>query len=350
VPALESLGFGPFFSSQLTPEERETLLPGRAVADRGRRLSVQLEDGERLVTVPARLRVAGATPVVGDFVLATRGEEPAVVRVLGRRSKLSRNVSGRETAEQVLAANVDVVFVVNALDAGVNPRRLERTLAAVYGGGAEPVIVLTKPDLCDDADAARQATTAAAPGVPVVVASGLTGEGVAALAALLAAGRTGVVTGPSGAGKSTIVNALVGRELQETAPVLEDDARGRHTTTGRQLFALPSGGAIVDGPGIRELRLWDPAGIASAFEDVAALAALCRFRDCEHAAEPGCAVRAAVETGALDAGRVESLRKLEREAAAQQARAGSAADRADRQRGRAVTREPRRFNGRRGRE
>jgi len=352
VNVLSSLGFGPFFSSQLSLEELSDLLPGRAVADRGPRLLVRFADGDRLVTVPPHLRDAGEAPVVGDFLLAEPGEEPRVVRVLERRSRLSRNAAGRETAEQVLAANVDVVFLVQGLDEGPNPRRLERTLAAVHAGGAEPVIVLTKADLLGDPAAVAAALAEArraAGGAEVLLASGVTGDGVAALAARLAPSATGVLLGPSGAGKSTLVNALLGGAVQPTAEVRAHDARGRHTTTGRALFALPGGGFMVDGPGIRELRLWDGAGLEQAFPELAEVAAGCRFTDCRHEGEPGCAIAAAVEAGRLDAARVESHAKLARELAAQEARRDGSAARAQKQKWRIIHKEARRFRKERGR-
>lgn len=340
----ELVGFGPFFSSQLSLEELPSSLVGRAVADRGRALVVRFADGDHPVVVPGRLRAAGAVPVVGDFLVARAGPFRTVTRVLARRTWLSRNAAGGPTAEQVLAANVDVVFVVQGLDEGPNPRRLERTLAAVHAGGAEPVVVLTKPDRAEDLDAALREARAAAPGVDVEVASGLTGEGVATLAARLRPDRTGVLVGPSGAGKSTLVNALLGHEAQRTAPVRASDRRGVHTTSGRALFALPGGGALVDGPGIRELRLWDASGLDAAFEDLAAIAARCRFRDCSHGSEPGCAVRRAVAEGRLDAARVESHRKLAAELALQEERRALGAARAERARWKAISKAVRRLD------
>ena len=338
------IGFGPFFSSQLSAEELPSSLVGRAVADRGRSLLVRFPDGVHPVVVPGRLRAGDVVPVVGDFVVASRGADRAVTRVLARRTWLSRNVAGGATAEQVLAANVDVVFVVQGLDEGPNPRRLERTLAAVHAGGAEPVIVLTKPDRAEDLATAIAEARAAAPAVEVTLASGLTGEGVAALAARLRPDRTGVLVGPSGAGKSTLMNALLGREAQRTAPVRASDDRGVHTTSGRELFPLPGGGALVDGPGIRELRLWDASGLDAAFEDLAAIAARCRFRDCSHGAEPGCAVREAVASGGIDAARVESHRKLALELARQAERREGGAARAERERWKVVSKELRRLS------
>lgn len=344
------VGFGPFFSSQLSLEELQSALVGRAVADRGRSLLVQFADGVHPVIVPGRLRAGGVVPVVGDFVVASPGPARTVARVLERRAWLSRNAAGGVTAEQVLAANVDVVFVVQGLDEGPNPRRLERTLAAVHSGGAEPVIVLTKPDRAADLAAAIAEARGAAFGLDVEVASGLTGEGVAALAERLRPDRTGVLVGPSGAGKSTLTNALLGREAQRTSPVRASDDRGVHTTSGRELFSLPGGGALVDGPGIRELRLWDGGGLEAAFEDLALIAARCRFRDCGHGGEPGCAVREAVASGQLDAARVESRRKLavELERQAMRREAGGAA-RAERERWKAISKEQRRLSRGRGR-
>ena len=340
----ELVGFGPFFSSQLSLEELRSSLVGRAVADRGRSLLVRFPDGAHPVVVPGRLRAEGVVPVVGDFVVANPGPDCTVARVLDRRTWLSRNVAGGATAEQVLVSNVDVVFVVHGLDEGANPRRLERTLAAVHAGGAEPVIVLTKPDRAADLAAALAEARAAAPLLEVLIASGLTGEGVAALAARLRPERTGVLVGPSGAGKSTLTNALLGREAQRTAPVRASDDRGVHTTSARELFPLPGGGALVDGPGIRELRLWDASGLDAAFEDLAAIAARCRFRDCSHAAEPGCAVREAIAGGRIDAARVESHRKLALELARQAERREGGAARAERERWKAVSKELRRLS------
>jgi ribosome biogenesis GTPase len=338
---LTTLGWGPYFSTQLEEDELLSLVPGRAVADRGPRLCVRFEAGDRLVVIPGRLRAGGQVPVVGDFVLARPsdpGAEPEVVRVLERRSALRRGAAGRATAEQVLAANVDLVILVHGLDAGVAPRRLERTLAAVHQSGAAPAIVLAKSDLCPDPVGAREEALRSAPGVPVVLASGETGEGVEAVRALLAPGTTGVLLGPSGAGKSTLLNALLGEQVRAVGEVRGGDRRGRHVTAGRELLAVPGGGLLIDGPGIRELKLWDAAGIEAAFEDVAALARGCRFRDCQHEREPGCAVAAAVERGELDAARLENLQKLRRETRALDVRKMLGPARAERARGRSIAR------------
>lgn len=347
---LEALGFGPFFDAQLGPKERASLRPGRAVADRGRRLLVRFEEGESLVTIPGRFRASGESPpVVGDFVLAPPGEEPPIARVLARRTRLLRGAAGRRDEEQVLAANVDLVFLAHAVDAGVKERRLERTLAAVHASGAAPVVLVTKVDLLDlpeDREAVLEAARAAAGATPVVPVSAATGEGVSEVRALLAPGRTGVFLGASGAGKSTLVNRLLGHEVQATEEVRWWDARGRHRTTGRTLFLLDGAGAVIDGPGIRELKLWDAGGLDATFEDVAALAARCRFGDCRHDEEPGCAVRAAVDGGAIEAERVDGWKKLDAEVRASEARRTGAGQRAAKQRAKALSRAIKRYYGR----
>jgi ribosome biogenesis GTPase len=212
------------------------------------------------------------------------------------------------------------------------------------------VVVLSKADVADDLGGALAEAVAAAGAAPVVAVSAASGEGVEDVRAVLGAGRTGVFVGPSGSGKSTLLNALLGAEVQATGPVRAHDARGRHVTTARRLLPIPGGGCVIDGPGIRELKLWDPDGLEAVFADVAALAAACRFRDCAHEDEPGCAVRGAVEAGRLDPARLESLRKLAAEARALEARKGGAAARAEKQRDRALSKEIRRFFRNRERE
>ena len=264
-------------------------------------------------------RQAGVTmvPVSGDWVaVATREDEEAdVVAVLPRWSAISRkDPNERVTAEQVLAANVDVLAVVTALDRPVGGNRIERILAAAWESGATPVVVLTKADLAPDpAEAVREAE-AAAGGVAVLLTSTATGEGVEDVRALLGRSVTLALLGPSGAGKSSLVNWLVGADVVATSAVREADARGRHTTTARHLVPVPGGGVLLDTPGLRSLPLWDAeAGVAATFDDVEALAAGCRFRDCRHEGEPGCAVREAVADGTLDARRFESWAKLRHE-------------------------------------
>ena len=278
-------------------------------------------EGEAWGEVAGRLRWVAEghaeLPAVGDWV-AVRGrpgEERAVIHaVLPRRTRFSRKRAGGEVEEQVVAANVDVAFLVTSLNRDFSPRRLERYLAMAWESGAEPVVVLAKADLCDDPEAFRAQAGVVAWGVPVHVVSAADGRGVDELRAHLGEGRTGVFLGSSGVGKSTLANRLMGAELLSTRQVREGDDKGRHTTTHRQLLLLPGGGLLLDTPGMRELQLWGgEEGVGATFADVEALAQGCRFADCTHAAEPGCAVRHAVERGALAPERLESWRKLLRE-------------------------------------
>ena len=231
-----------------------------------------------------------------------------------RAGAFTRKVAGETTEEQVIAANVDVAFLVAGLDHDFNPRRLERYVVAVWESGATPVLVLNKADLGERVEERQAEAAAAAPGVAVVALSARERTGLETLGAWLEPGCTVALLGSSGAGKSTLVNALLGEDRQATGEVREDDSRGRHTTTRRELIVLPGGALLIDTPGLRELQLWSgEESLAGAFPDVEALAASCRFRDCRHAGEPGCAVRAAVESGALEEARFESWVKLQRE-------------------------------------
>jgi ribosome biogenesis GTPase len=233
--------------------------------------------------------------------------------VLPRRTSISRKAAWLATEEQVLAANIDVVFLVAGLDGDLNLRRLERYLATVWNSGADPVVVLSKADLCDDVAGAVAAVEAIAAGVPIHVASGLTGEGVDGLRAYTTRNRTVALLGSSGVGKSTLINHLRGEDVQAVAAV-RSDGRGRHTTTTRELVRLPGGGLLLDTPGMRELQLWDvEEGFDTTFADIEELAGRCRFSDCGHNGEPGCAVEEALGNGTLDAQRYGSYRKLQRE-------------------------------------
>jgi len=236
--------------------------------------------------------------------------------LLPRRTAFVRHGAGRRSDGQVVAANVDVVFVAMALDGDFNLRRLERYVAVAWTSGAEPVVLLTKADRSTDVSGQAVAVEAVAPGVPVLPISALTGDGLEAVSALLGPGRTAAVLGSSGVGKSTLINVLAGRELFATGEVRADDDRGRHTTTHRQLVVLPGGACIVDTPGMRELGMWEGGdGLDEAFADIDELAGSCRFNDCRHEGEPGCAVRAAIATGDLTHERLRAMRRLEREAA-----------------------------------
>jgi ribosome biogenesis GTPase / thiamine phosphate phosphatase len=300
---LEDLGWGEPFASAFAASDRDGCAPARVVAVHRGHLVVAGAQGEALAVVAGRARERAT---IGDWVVVDgRG---AVSARLPRRGVLAR-------AGQDLAANVDVAFVVTSANRDLNARRLERFVAVAAAGGCEPVLVLNKADLVTDAEPALAVLATAAPGVPVAVTSAQRGDGVEALVARLGPGRTGALIGSSGVGKSTLVNALLGHERQVTAEIRARDDRGRHTTTNRELFALPHGGGLlVDTPGLRLPRMGaDPAGVAAAFADVDELAAGCRFADCRHESEPGCAVRAAIAAGELDPARLRHRRKLEGE-------------------------------------
>ena len=256
-------------------------------------------------------------PVVGDWVAARIvGPSQAIVdAVLPRSTLFSRRAPGSREDQQPIAANIDVVFLVCGLDGDFNLRRLERYLALAAESGAAPVIVLNKSDACADLATAIEETAAVAGSAPIVACSARDSEGLDALNAFLGSGRTVALLGSSGVGKSTIVNRLLGEERFRTNDVRESDSRGRHTTTWRELVPLPEGGALIDTPGMRELQLWaSQESVDAAFDEIAELAAGCRFRDCAHSGEQGCAVEAAVAGGAITADRFESYRKLVAEA------------------------------------
>jgi ribosome biogenesis GTPase len=282
---------------------------------------VRLPWGDRSAHLPGRFRhvasLAEELPAVGDWVtvsMATGDPERAIIReVQPRRSAFMRKATLDITAAQVVAANVDIAFITSALPHDVNHRRIERYLTLTWESGATPVVLLTKADLVGDADSCAHGVREIAPGVDVLVASAVSGVGMDAVLGRLTRDLTAVLLGSSGAGKSTLVNALLGEERQRTGAMREDGG-GRHTTTHRELIDLPSGASIIDTPGMRELQLWaSPDGLDEAFHDIVALAADCRFRDCAHRTEPGCAVLAAIEQGHLDQERLESWRKLARE-------------------------------------
>jgi ribosome biogenesis GTPase len=308
---LRELGWNDELADNLEPG----LAPGRVAAAHRAAFDVWTEAGPVRSRLPGRLVHDGLDVGVGDWV----GLGDGLIRaVLPRRSAIVRNAASdqqRRTQGQTLAANVDVAFVVSSLGPDLEPRRIERYLVTIWESGATPEIVLTKADRLDDPWPLVAEVEAVALGVPVHVVSALTGQGCDAIRARIPAGATAVLLGSSGVGKSTLVNLWLGEEVMVTRETREDDDEGRHTTTVRQLLVLPGGGLVIDTPGLRELQLWDvgSAGLEATFADVEELATDCRFADCSHVHEPGCAVLGAVESGELPADRLASWRKLQRE-------------------------------------
>ena len=316
-PVLRALGWDDRLEHAFAHYEGQGLCPARVTAEHRAGYVVRAEEGELQAVVRGHLRdsaiLSGGLPAVGDWValrLQAAGHA-AIESVLERRSALVRKASWREADEQVLAANVDTLFIVSDLDRDLNTRRLERYLALAYESGAQPVIVLTKLDLCDDPTAPILEAESVAFGIPVLPVSNLTGEGLERLGSVLEPAHTVALVGSSGVGKSTLLNRLAGEELLATAAVRRD-GRGRHTTRHRELVQLPGGALLIDTPGLRGLQLWDGA-LDEAFSDLDTLAAGCRVTDCAHDTEPGCAVQVAIIAGELDPDRLASYRKLERE-------------------------------------
>ncbi len=323
VVDLRALGWDAFFEQHFEEHGRRGLAAARVTLEHQHIYTVQTADGESLATVAGALRhrAAGRNefPAVGDWVAITPvepGRRGVIQVILPRRSKFSRKVAGRETTEQVVAANIDTVFLMMGLDGDYNVRRIERYLITARDGGASPVVVLNKADLCDDIEARVREVQSVAQAAPVHAIS-TKGDGfLGVLDPYLVPGRTIALLGSSGVGKSTLVNRLVGHQMQPTRAVRASDHRGRHTTTRRELIIVTGGALLIDTPGLRELQLWDGAGgMDATFDDIEVLGAGCRFRDCRHDAEPGCAVKAAADAGQLDASRLESYRELHKERA-----------------------------------
>ena len=326
--------------------EKPDVEPARVAIEFNHIYRVWTEEAELEATLAGRLKHEAASrselPAVGDWVVLRRrraDDRAAIVAVLPRRSWFSRKTAGTLTDEQIVAANVDVVFIVMALDADFNLRRLERYLLLARESGAAPVILLTKPDRSEAVAAQVGAVRSTAGALPVHVLNPRRNEGIEQVAACLTAGRTGALLGSSGVGKSTIINRLVGGDVRKTSEVRATDSKGRHTTMHRELVMLPNGGLIIDTPGMRELQLWDVGGaVRDTFDDIEALAEGCRFTDCRHRDEPRCAVKAASADGRLAPGRLESYRRVQGEIVSLARQRGERAQREERRRSKVLGR------------
>ena len=319
---LEEFGWNSYFQNHYANHQNDNLIPAR-VSFQGRGMyRLVSEGGELWAEIGGALRHespgSGNLPACGDWVLAGNpmGLDRTVIRfLLPRRTSFSRKQAGTAIGKQVIAANIDTVCLVSGLDSDFNQRRIERYLAIAWESGARPVIVLNKADICAEVPVRIAEAMSLATGVPVLAVSAADGSGIGDILRFAGRGQTLAVLGSSGVGKSSIVNRLLGRSAQEVREIDSGTGRGMHTTAARQLFLLPSGGLIMDTPGMRELQIWSvDAGLDTAFEDIRALSEGCRFRDCSHRAEPGCRVRDAVAGGELDTGRLANYLKLCKEA------------------------------------
>jgi ribosome biogenesis GTPase len=352
---LEDLGWNEFFAAAFAPHAGQGLVPARVIRESRGVYGVATGDLDLSAAASGRLwhgEDGGGQPAVGDWValrLPTLPEEPGLIRaILPRKSKFSRKAAGLRTDEQVVASNVDTVFLVTGLDHDFSPRRIERYLAAAWESGANLVLLLNKADLDAALDQHLQEVEGIAMGLPVYAISAKTGAGVEVLAPYLGRGQTVSVLGSSGVGKSTLINRLLGSDTQRIGEVRAGDDRGRHTTTHRELFLLPGGGMILDTPGMRELQLWESDdGLGGVFADIEELADACRFGDCHHSGEPGCAIEKAMASGALSVERLESWRKLQRELAVTRLRQDGLARLQEKQRTKAIHKAQHRFRPRR---
>jgi ribosome biogenesis GTPase / thiamine phosphate phosphatase len=318
---ISELGWNKFFEDNFAEYKAQELIPARVSEEHRNNYRLLSEHGELFAEISGKYRFAvetrGQLPTVGDWVAITHlpSESKGIIQaLLPRKSVFERKVAGETTVEQVVAANVDIIFIVCGLDNNYNIRRIERYLTLGWESGAMPVIVLNKADLCDNIDERLAEAAAVSIGVPLHITSARDGSGFEIFQQYLEPGKTGAFLGSSGVGKSSIINCLTGSNDLPTQEVRDYDSRGRHTTTYRQLIMLPSGGIVIDTPGMRLLKLWgDDSGIKRVFEEIEELSTGCRFRDCSHNEEPGCAVQAAIANGSLPQDRFDSYVKLLKE-------------------------------------
>ena len=313
VAGLEELGWNDDFARALAAIDDPTLEPARVAADFGARLLIESGSGSSDALLSAGLQQAGRPVAVGDWIAFEERVGVIQIRaVLPRRTAIGRKAPDADVEQQILAANVDLVFIASAVGSDFNLRRIERLLTVAYQSGAVPAIILTKADLADVGPYTAQLAEIA-PGVPTIPVSALRGEGIEGVTAYFSRGKTAVLLGSSGVGKSTLINRLIGDDRLMTQAV-HHTGQGRHTTSHRELFRVQGGGLIIDTPGLREIQLWaGEEALGQVFADIEELAHGCRFTDCQHQGEPGCAVRAALDEGRLDPGRFKNYRKMQRE-------------------------------------
>lgn len=322
---LNKIGWNSYFEAHYTAKMQADYQAARVFAEHKHTYKLFTEIGEVSGEISGKLRFEAAGqedfPAVGDWVLVSlRPEEKSATihHILPRKSKFSRKAAGFVTEEQILAANIDTVFLVNALNKDFNVRRIERYLILAWESGANPVIILSKADLCDgggdEIDAKVRAVEAAAPGVPIHVISAVYGTGIEELKQYLKEGHTVTLLGSSGVGKSTLLNYFTGSDTMKVQSIREDDDKGKHTSTHRELFLLPEGGLMIDTPGMRELQLWNCSeGISETFSDIESIAKSCAYRNCKHRNEPGCAVLDNISQGILPLERLHNYNKLQKE-------------------------------------
>ncbi|MDY7013378.1 MAG: ribosome small subunit-dependent GTPase A [Cyanobacteriota bacterium] len=318
---LEQWGWDDFFASHFTQSSSLGVCVGRVACIQKNAYLLQTEAGERWATLTGKLRYLASRsadlPAIGDWAIcnALEGEQRATIQgILPRKSRFSRQAAGKATGEQIVAANIDTVFLVAGLDGDFNVSRIERYLIQIWESGASPVILLNKADACEDIEQREAEVAAIAIGVPLYVLSAAHNQGIEPLTPYLAPGKTVALVGSSGVGKSTLTNQLLGRPRQAVRSVRSGDSHGRHTTTYRELICLPSGGLLIDTPGMREFQLWQAnEGLSATFAEIETLAAQCRFRNCQHESEPGCAVQQAIAEGTLSLKRWRNYQKLHRE-------------------------------------